>query len=203
MKVRSKDLEPVEEARKAMADALKAYEEAVATRNGKVADALNGLEPIRVKYNAAVDTANAAIEAAMDALSEVRDEYNSAVSETNDAISEADTEAGDARIELQEAIDATKAAVQDVASGLRDAYDAKSEKWQESDAGTEALALVEAWEGFDIESVDEPSETESVPEVETADMPIMDYADETVADEWDVTGLVTDEGMDELPEEAS
>jgi len=58
------------------------------------------------------------------------------------------------------AIEAHNVRVQDaaafvnrVADGLRDEYDEKSERWQESDAGQQALAMVEAWEEADLNNV--------------------------------------------------
>lgn len=42
-----------------------------------------------------------------------------------------------------------------VAERLRDEFDEKSERWQESDAGQEALSLVEQWENINVDEIEE------------------------------------------------
>ena len=41
-----------------------------------------------------------------------------------------------------------------VSARLRDIYDEKSERWQESEAGAAALEMVEAWEHADLDALD-------------------------------------------------
>ena len=47
-----------------------------------------------------------------------------------------------------------QAFVTEIAEDHRDAYDEKSERWQEGDAGQAALAFVEAWENVDLDEIE-------------------------------------------------
>ncbi len=44
---------------------------------------------------------------------------------------------------------------EEVSSELRDDFDGKSERWQESDAGREAEDFISEWEGFDADKLPE------------------------------------------------
>ena len=44
--------------------------------------------------------------------------------------------------------------VTEVAADLRDAYDEKSERWQETEAGQAALEMGEAWENVDLDEIE-------------------------------------------------
>ena len=66
---------------------------------------------------------------------------------------------------------AAEAFVHGIAEEHRDDYDDRSERWQESDRGQEALAFVEAWESVSINAIDDIV-------VLTPDAPEFDSADE-------------------------
>jgi hypothetical protein len=53
-----------------------------------------------------------------------------------------------------ETIQKAAAFVESVAEEFRDVYDERSERWQESEAGQQALAFVEEWENARLEEVD-------------------------------------------------
>lgn len=52
-----------------------------------------------------------------------------------------------------EVLDEANAFVEEIANRLRDEYDGKSEKWQESEAGTDALAFISDWEELSLDRV--------------------------------------------------
>lgn len=71
--------------------------------------------------------------------------------------------------QLEANIVAYNAAIEDVRvfagevhERMSDEFEDKSEKWQESDAGTAAAEMLEAWEQIDLEDADEEGEFTSV-----------------------------------------
>jgi hypothetical protein len=83
------------------------------------------------------------------------DEYNAAVAEARDAL-EAPLAAYNAALEVAGAF------VAGIHEASQEAYDDKSERWQESEAGQNAYAWLESWESIDFDPVelDEPVELE-------------------------------------------
>ena len=59
----------------------------------------------------------------------------------------------DAVREYNDELNNAREALEDIPSRLRDEFDNKSEKWQNSDRGTEVRSLVDAWEELDFEEV--------------------------------------------------
>ena len=51
---------------------------------------------------------------------------------------------------LSDLIEEVNSFIQETAGCLREEFDERSEKWQESDAGQEASSMVEAWEECEI-----------------------------------------------------
>lgn len=84
--------------------------------------------------------------------------YNETVENYNDAMNE------------------TKSFVESVGEGLRNDYDDKSERWQESDAGQAANDMIPEWEEFDPDPLErievvEPDELEESCEQKILDLP--------------------------------
>jgi hypothetical protein len=57
--------------------------------------------------------------------------------------------------EYNAALDRTKGFIDGVAEEHRDAYDEKSDRWQEGDRGQAALAFVEEWENVYLSEIEE------------------------------------------------
>ena len=57
------------------------------------------------------------------------------------------------------ALSAATSFAETISTERREEWDGRSERWQESDAGQNAVTLVEEWEGFaETEEVDEPQD---------------------------------------------
>jgi len=65
-----------------------------------------------------------------------------------------DSTLSDALAEVLVALSETKEFVEEVASRMRDEYDEKSEKWQESDTASEIDEMINEWENADFEEPD-------------------------------------------------
>ena len=80
------------------------------------------------------------------------DRYADVVKEHNDAVREA------------------REFVEEIAGGVRENWDEKSEKWQGSAGGESAKSFVEAWEAFSAEDLDPPDDEEIEMPDSVADM---------------------------------
>ena len=58
----------------------------------------------------------------------------------------------------------------EIADRLREEWDGKSEKWQDSEVGEDASAMVEAWEDFTLDEFDNDGQGEASLSEEEADM---------------------------------
>jgi len=92
-------------------------------------------------------------EEASSALGDAADKYNKAVQE---AWEEFEAEVQDSNSVIDEIREFAEAQ----AEGLRCEFDEKSEKWQKSEKGQDALRMVEGWENFSTDqlSFDAPDE---------------------------------------------
>ena len=79
-------------------------------------------------------------EALREELANAREELRAAILAYNEKLRETDTFAAE------------------VATRVRDAWDGRSEKWQDSDRGQTAATWVESWEGYASEELEEPEE---------------------------------------------
>jgi hypothetical protein len=75
--------------------------------------------------------------------------------EREQAISKADAEVARAADAYNSMLREAEAFAQDIAETARDAFDEKSERWQESSRGQAALSFTEEWENVNLEEVDD------------------------------------------------
>ena len=109
------------------------------------------------------DAITAKASAAHEALTAALDVYNGAVADAYAELKAARDAYNDTLAEVRELCEG-------VGSDLRGAFDERSEKWQESDKGSECDAFVRAWEDFSAEDfdIDEPDEVEGPEDVAEA-----------------------------------
>lgn len=98
------------------------------------------------------------IDGAITKLASARAKFATHIEEYNDALHAAFEVLSGHQENLATDVEEVNEEVRELATELREAFDAKSEKWQESDAAGLVGAWIELWENFEAvaESFDEP-----------------------------------------------
>lgn len=96
----------------------------------------------------------ARFETAQTRIAVAYEKLETAISVYNAAIENAAKAMQEARDAFESEREGTVEDVQAIGAELREAFDAKSERWQESDRGQSAATFVEAHEAFDIDTFD-------------------------------------------------
>ena len=78
-----------------------------------------------------------------------------AVSSANEAITNAVEEANAVIARYNEALEEARAFVTEVRDSWRSDYDEKSEQWQSSDKGSSVNELIDAWDSFEPDNVED------------------------------------------------
>lgn len=98
----------------------------------------------------------------IDKLKAAETALSEAVVKYNETMTEAFAPLATARDTYNAAVDEAREWAGNVASELRGEIEEKSERWRESDKGTDAESMAEEWEGYDPENVEmeEPEDIE-------------------------------------------
>lgn len=95
------------------------------------------------------------LEKQKDALSDAASALEDAIAVANESINTAVGKLNDVVTVYNAALTAVTETVEGVATRLREEFDEKSEGWQEGDRGQEAEGMINEWEGFSLDEVDE------------------------------------------------
>lgn len=103
-------------------------------------------------------------------LHEAEDEILGLIKGAEDTISEQVERVNEKIREYNQLLENARSFVANRVTEFQEAYDEKSEKWQEGDAGTAAQELINEWESYSPEDLEEVSGAEiETPDFEAAD----------------------------------
>lgn len=88
---------------------------------------------------------------AFETFEDARERLQSKIDDTNSVLADLRTRLEEAENAYNEAAEACADSIHEIGAELTEAINEKSDKWQESDAGTQACSLAEAFENFEID----------------------------------------------------
>lgn len=89
----------------------------------------------------------AALEIASGVLSDAVDEFNASLAASREKLEAIVND-------YNETLSKARDFVEDIAQSRRDEWNDKSERWQEGEAGQNASAFVDAWEGIELDDIE-------------------------------------------------
>lgn len=89
---------------------------------------------------------------------------NEKIAELNETLGPLWDALSEAQASYVEKLEEVNSFIEEIASASRSEYDERSERWQEGDTGSAALAWLEAWEGISLEyeEIDMPSTLDEI-----------------------------------------